>query len=181
MSKAKRSKKQMRMEIKRAAIEACADKAGRIDPTRVWQAARDPAHPLHDEFDWDVRRAAEKHWELTARELIREIRFQAVYEQRKVLCPVYVADPRSLGDYVATARIKHREELTAAVMKRELVAIEATINRAMALAMTFDMVDELKRMLQDIVMLKMRLDDDDDRGRGRRRTRRTESPSVVPA
>lgn len=44
------------------------------DPQRLWQDAKNPRHPAHLSFEWDIQRAAEAHWTETARRLIRSIR-----------------------------------------------------------------------------------------------------------
>ncbi len=37
----------------RDALRELEDTEGRLTPDLVVEAARDPAHPLHEEFDWD--------------------------------------------------------------------------------------------------------------------------------
>ena len=70
--------KDSKLEQRAAAIAACRDKSGRIAPNIVVDAARDPASPLHDEFEWDVAKAAERDWIRTACELIRSVKFIVV-------------------------------------------------------------------------------------------------------
>lgn len=51
--------------------------AGGIDEERlaaaVWKAARKPQSPLHECFDWDQRKAAERHWAEVAKNLLNAI------------------------------------------------------------------------------------------------------------
>lgn len=149
-----------RIDKIREAIEACADRTGRIDPVAVWRAARDPANPLHSEFEWDTKKAAEKHWTDTARRLIREIKFTVILEDRKIVAPYYVADPRSPGRYSQTVRIATREDIAQRVLRDEVDRIESSIQRARALALSFELSSELEKMLAIATHIRQLIDDD---------------------
>jgi hypothetical protein len=47
---------------KQTYIKSLADRSGFIEPSRIIEVARDPNNMLHDEFEWNINRAAEKHW-----------------------------------------------------------------------------------------------------------------------
>ena len=55
------------------AIRALGDADGYVSPDSVWRAARHPAHPLHGEYEWDRKKAAEAHWRDRSRHLIAAI------------------------------------------------------------------------------------------------------------
>ena len=71
--------------LKVQAIQAIADAhGGHITPEMVIEAARDKRHPLHSEFDWDVKSAAHKHWQNTARHIIRSVKIVYRVEHKNV-------------------------------------------------------------------------------------------------
>lgn len=54
---------------------------GLLQPDTVWQAARDPSSPIHDEFEWDMEKAAARHWRQRARNLMNHVAVVATYEE----------------------------------------------------------------------------------------------------
>lgn len=57
---------EMKVEMIRAALVKIADRLGRpghLTINELIEAARDPRHPLHGEFDWDDAVAAHEAWE----------------------------------------------------------------------------------------------------------------------
>ena len=54
---------------------------GYVTPTMVWEAAEDPSSPIHDEFQWNERKAAEAHWRERARNLVNHIIVVRVHQQ----------------------------------------------------------------------------------------------------
>lgn len=62
-----------------------------LNPTNVVLKAKDKKNPLHNYFDWNVRRAAEKHWLYQARQLINEVSWEVQtydYKTKKVVWEV---------------------------------------------------------------------------------------------
>src|SRR5512146_2181687 len=60
------------MQSKTEMVEALKQLAdeGDLTPRRVVEEARQPDSPLHGEFNWDMRVAAQQYWEWQARKLI---------------------------------------------------------------------------------------------------------------
>jgi hypothetical protein len=145
---------QNRHEKIRAAIQQCEDQNGHVEPVRVWKAARDPSHPLHDEFDWNVRRAAEAHWTETAKGLIRIVRSIVQYEDERIAVPHYVHDPRTVLKYIPTGRIATNGDVVDRVMRDELDRIEKAIGRARSLAIAFNADTEFSEMLSAVTRLR---------------------------
>jgi len=54
---------------------------GLLEPNVVWEAARDPESPIHEEFEWDVEKAAERHWRQRARNLMNHVAVVASYNE----------------------------------------------------------------------------------------------------
>jgi hypothetical protein len=149
------AKKKLTREQKAAAIERCRDDQGRLTPTFVWMAAKEKDSDLHDEFDWNVQRAAEQTWERRAAELIREVKFTVVYETRKIAVPYYVSDPRDdQSSYVPVADVSKKPAWAEGVMRDELDRIRASVHRAKALAVAFDLVDMFEHVLEQVTEIE---------------------------
>lgn len=63
--------KTTKADLRVAAYEALLARRGTIGPADLVEAARDPASPLHELFEWDDRRAGEQYRLAQASELIR--------------------------------------------------------------------------------------------------------------
>src|SRR3990167_478094 len=74
-------------------LKSLEDKHGRLTPDIVVKDAKSSKSPLHDCFEWDLRKAAMQNWIETARELIVSIEYEtsATTEYRAI--PYYVRDP----------------------------------------------------------------------------------------
>jgi hypothetical protein len=149
--------KAMKAAILAKRIKAVED-AGR-KPRTLWQQAKaDPNHILHKEFDWDVQRSAEREWDRRAAELIREVKAFVTYEDRVIAVPYYVSDPSTDESlYTTTARVAKSGTMSQHVLKRELAGIKAAINRALGLAMAFNLKSSFERMLDEVVRIESRL------------------------
>ena len=146
------------LEARRKAIEACRDRHGRILPKLVVEAARNPRNPLHKEFEWDDRKAAQAQRLERAQTLIREVKLTVVYEDKKIAAPFFVSDPTSRESaYIATTAAAKDEEMSEAVLMDELRRIESAVIRARSIAAAFDLVTHFDRMLADVVEVRGRL------------------------
>ena len=52
-----------------------------LTPTDVYEAAQDPDSPLHEEFEWDVEKAAKAHWRDRAGNLLRHLAVVRVWTE----------------------------------------------------------------------------------------------------
>lgn len=146
------------LAAKRKAIDACRDRHGRIMPKLVVQAARNPKSPLHEDFIWDDRLAAEQQRLDRARELIREVKLMVVYDDRKIATPFYVSDPSSRESaYIPTTVAAKDEEIAETVLLDELRRIESAVVRARSIAAAFDLTAYFDRMLNDVIEVRGRL------------------------
>ena len=108
------------------------EKAGRITAHAVLDAARPASSPIHDCFDWDDSEAAEK-WRLEqARELIRRVKIELVYQEVSVRTVKYVADPARSDGY--TNIVKAREPSLSEIMSAEWRNVLALAQRAQNIA-----------------------------------------------
>jgi hypothetical protein len=136
-----------------AEIERLEDRRGRITPELVLDAARDKRSVLHDCFDWDDTIAAER-WRLEqSRELIRSVKFTVIYKDAEVQSVKYVRNPDVPIDcqgYISTIKIQHRS--SADMIKAELNAIVALLNRAESLAIAKE--DDLGKTHEKIASIR---------------------------
>src|SRR5262245_35301787 len=150
-------------EQQRAALAALADRGGNVAPLRVIDAARDPAHIFHDEFEWDDVKAAHRDRLVTAAKLIRSCRFKVTVGNVQIVVPYYCSDPRKdEPSYAPTVRIARNADLSRRVLQDELARIEGSVNRGRALALTFGLANEFDQLLEGVIELRRRLEDIDD-------------------
>lgn len=176
-SMAKKQIRTTKREMKKAAIEACADLNGRVRPETLVEAASNPAawakrkkrseieamgmELLHGEFEWDDVKAAHQQRINRARQLIREIRFEFVYETTKIVCPYYVSDVTDkTSSYVQTVHVKKKKLVAKETIEDEMRRVKSAVTRAASLAAFFDLMPLFQQMLDTIVQIEGRLDDD---------------------
>ena len=145
------------MKIKRQAIQACRDKTGRIIPKLVVEAAKDAKNPLHHEFNWNIKEAAQAHWEDRARELIREVKLRVTIDDKIIIAPYYVSDPaRDDSSYITTISVQKESDVAEMVLLDELKYCERAIIRARTVATVLGLLPDLERLLESIVEIRRR-------------------------
>jgi hypothetical protein len=130
-------------------------------PEVVVQEARNPKHPLHQEFDWNDSSAAHKHRLDTARHLIASVEVELHIEDVVVSAISYVHDVRQgrRGQgYCSVDALAKRREDAAQTMAIELERIEALIKRARSIALGLGLGDYLETALANIVRAKLRIE-----------------------
>lgn len=96
---------------KEKAIRAL-EKNGSVDPLDLIKAAKNPKHPCHDDFTWDVKKAAAERWRDQARELIRRVHFEVQISEATESVVMYVPDD-SDGDepiFQSLPRIRNKDQ-----------------------------------------------------------------------
>lgn len=130
---------------------------GYIEPATVVAAARDPKSPIHDEFEWDVHKAAQAHWLDTARQLIRFVRLETTTGPSRTMAPFYVIDPArppKSQRYVELNRAARDREVAQRVLADEVDRIVRAIRRAQAVAGVLGLSDRLDDLLDNVHMLR---------------------------
>lgn len=138
-------------------IRTLADSAGHLDPKQVVADAKNPASPLHDEFEWDQGTAAEAHWMETARRLIRFVKLEVIIDRQTIVAPFYVCDPLRAPKsrrYLELSRAARQREIAQQVLIAELDRIAAAIRRAQEIAAVLGLTQELADLLNDVTALK---------------------------
>jgi hypothetical protein len=145
------------------AIASCRNSRGRIDNRAVLAAARNPTHPhynvLNPEFEWDKDKLVEQALLARASELIRECRSIIQYGEREILIPTYVSEPRApKPTYIPTMLIAKNAGHKKLVLEAEVNRIKAAVQRAVGLAIVFNLQEKFEKMLQDIMDIEVELD-----------------------
>lgn len=176
-----------RSERIRLALEEIRRKnGGRLTPALVVAAAKNPKHTLHDEFEWDDRKAAARQREDVARSLIRYVTVTVTTERRAFKSVVYVRDqelPKKEAGYVAITNEDIEYEHAERIVLAELGRCEAAVERARGICAVLDrhhpgLSDRLELMLQEIVGLRQQLSEPARRPRPRADSSIEDQPSV---
>jgi hypothetical protein len=105
-------------DLKELLLEIREANDGTLTAQAVVDAARPPDHPLHQHFEWDEEKAAEKYRVQQARQLIRIVKLQYIDKRGEVQrMRVFhsVPDPESVSgrSYVPLEEIERSEVMTA--------------------------------------------------------------------
>jgi len=129
------ARKRLSMKRKAAAICCLAGCQGRVTPRSVWQAARSPAHPLHNEFEWDTKKARKRNGTGPPPASSARSNLVVEYEDARVVVPFYLSDPRALtSTYIPTIRAAKNAKLKTSILREEVDRIVGGINRGMKIA-----------------------------------------------
>lgn len=116
-----------------AAIRAL-EKNGRVDPLELIEVARDPEHPCHTFFTWDIEQAAKERWRDQARELIRSVKFEVLVEEIGNRVSMYVASGDEDAVFVSLPKIRSKSQASAVVLA-EVAQLLGNASRAYGIAL----------------------------------------------
>lgn len=136
---------------------------GKITPQQIVDAARNEDSPLHRFFEWDDDKAAEQYRLDQARTLLRSCQVEVTVSDRKVQVPYYVRDPEADTmdqGYVESGRLKTQEDLSREVLLTEFQRAGSQLARARRLAAYFGAVEEVDSLIEQIGLLKTRIEGD---------------------
>jgi hypothetical protein len=129
------------------------DRYGDIKPEVVVDEAKSPRSKLHRYFEWDVRKAAEKHWLEQARHLIRSVKIQvtvSAYEEPKEV-RAFIKIDRSANGYKPIIEVfgseDHRKLVLAKAME-ELEVWKRRYREYVEFAEVFEAVNRVQRKVQ---------------------------------
>ena len=132
---------------------------GRLTPDDVVKDARRKDSPLHEHFEWDLKKAAAAHWIEQARNLIVSVRVVVRTEHTRVSAPYYVRDPNAESDqqgYVSVPKLRTDQDMARDVLVSEFGRVASMLTRARALAAALDADAEVDALLQGVVGLRQR-------------------------
>lgn len=130
---------------------------GQLTPDAVLEDAKRKDSPLHDAFEWDVKKAARSYWLDTAREIIRSVKVVVTDERITVRTPHYVRDgslPADAQGYVSVATLKKDPDKARESLKVEFARIEGALARVRSIAEALGMSNEVEDLISHVVRVK---------------------------
>lgn len=146
---------------KEAAIRSL-EKNGRVNPVELIEAARNPEHPCHSDFTWDVEQAAQERWRDQARELIRAVKFEVLVEDIGNRVCMYVPSGDDDAVFVSLPKIRSKSQASAVVLS-EVAMLLGNASRAYGIALAktnivgADVVAQLLSIRNQVAALKAEL------------------------
>jgi len=134
---------------------------GRLVPSTVVDAARDPESPLHSLFEWDDSRAAERFRLDQARTIIRRVTVTVTTQEETVTIPVYVHDPEApprVERYKRIQVIAQNEAETLALMRQEIGRAQGLITRVRDVATVLRWQKRLAAIVYELGSLREELE-----------------------
>lgn len=148
------------MKIRAKALKELEDKFGRVTAEKLFEAAKDRKHPLHNDFIWDKNKAWREHNLDIAREIIASIRVVTKDTSRTYASVSYVRDPnagpREQG-YVSIVRLRNEREAAEEALLAETSRLQSQLERCKEIAEVLDLKPELDAVLQSVMRLSSRL------------------------
>jgi len=141
-------------------LQALAEEHGTITPAIVVADARRKDSPLHRCFEWDIKKAAHKHWLEQARNLIRQVRVVVKNDSVTLSAPFFVRDPRApdhTQGYVSTQLLRDDSDLARDVIVAEAVRAAAAIRRMREVAAAVNESAAVDGIMNDVMSLHSRV------------------------
>lgn len=133
------------------------EREGRITAKRLVDAARDKKHPLHADFIWDDKKAAEMQRLECAREIIQSVRVIVTTETQRVSSIGYIRDPSApphAQGYISVARLQTDADMAYQALQQEANRIQSAVERARQFAVVVNLEGELEDILRSIARLR---------------------------
>jgi len=134
-----------------ARLHSLADKNGRLLPSNVVADAKQKGSPLHALFVWDTKKAAEKHWLQTAREIIGSV--TVIYQTNEYTTTgvEYVRDPQAKGEgYRSVTALRDDPVNARESLIYTLEVASGHLRRAMDLAQPLGLSTEIDQLLAQV-------------------------------
>jgi len=131
---------------------------GRLKARDVVEDARDPDSPLHDCFEWDDSRAAERFRIVQARRLIRTVEYVKLGSKLLVPSVAYVRDPEAKareGGYVRTVDLASDKDRARAAMRDELARVTSLLERTLRLAEALGLTKQVQHLRDQTEALRL--------------------------
>ena len=110
------------------------EKNGRIDPDDLIHAAKSASHPCHNDFTWDVKKAAAERWRDQARELIRRVHFEVITAEATERVVSYVPNDGDEHQFESLPKIKSKVR-AADMFCKELAMLIGMTSRVYGIAL----------------------------------------------
>jgi len=135
---------------------------GRVTPEAVVDDARAPTSPLHDQFEWDEKKAAYQHNLDQARALIVSIKYVSTTTTSTYKVPLYWRDPAAAGNeqgYVSVPTLRSDEDYARDALVEAFRRVGDELRRAQQLAIALDLDEEVEKLLNGVAELRQRISD----------------------
>ena len=137
------------------------ERNGKLTAEQVLDAAKPAESPIHDCFEWENSTAAYLYRLDQARELIRRVRIEVVYEETTIKTVAYTRDPeaekQNISGYVNLLSAKKRvtSDIVAAEWLRVLSLAERALNitKAKSDKLPAGMVERCEKVLELIRLI----------------------------
>jgi len=145
-------------ELQVERLHTLANARGQLTPSSVVEEAKKKSSPLHDLFEWNVKKAAETHWLHRAREIIGAVEVIVTTTEATVRAPMYVRDPEAKGEGYRSVTALRGDPVNA----RESLIFTLTVaaghlRRAYDLAQPLGFTAEVDALLAQITGMQRRL------------------------
>lgn len=137
---------------------------GVLTPEVVVEDARRKDSPLHDMFEWDVKKAAQAHWHDVARQLIRNVRVNIVHESKMLRAPFFVRDqslPARQQGYTSIDRVRTDADMARDTVAEECSRAASAFMRAAAVAAAVGVDQDVRELLDQTLSLGARVKESD--------------------
>lgn len=124
--------------------ERLANSAGGLTPERLVEASRPISAPLHGEFEWNDRKAADKYRKQQARCIIDNLYITVTGEETITTRAFVSLKETPVGAYTPMTQVMSSEELTDSLMEtaeRELESFRAKYKRLTKLQGVMNAID----------------------------------------
>lgn len=152
------SEKREAIRARLAELEAAG--GGRLTPDAVVEEAKRKDSVLHDQFEWDVKKAAQAQWISQARTLITSVMVLHRTEKTIVKSVYYVRDPsltaRDQG-YVSVPTLRTNEDLARHALVDAFSAAGDMLRKARELAVVLDLDGDVDALINGVVELRGRV------------------------
>ncbi|MEQ8823795.1 MAG: hypothetical protein RIC14_05430 [Filomicrobium sp.] len=127
------------------------ERDGGLSPAAVIEDAKNPASPLHGEFEWDLKKAAYAHWVETARSIIRSVKVRVNHkDDTSTICPAYVRNPKlqnKESGYIKVEDARSELDVAREVLCDEVRRASAAVARARSVAQALGLDAEIDDLI----------------------------------
>jgi hypothetical protein len=133
-----------------AAVHALEDENGNVFPHQVLKAAKDKTNPLHALYDWDIKRAAEKHWLHQSRLILGAVTILVTTQEFTYKSSAYVSSGTGDG-YRNVMVLKNDPNAGTEILIHCLETSAGHLKRALTLAIPLGLSDDIDRLITQVM------------------------------
>lgn len=140
-------------EIAARVIKDLEQRFGVVRPSTLVREAAKPTHPLHDQFEWDDKKAGHQYRINQARQLIASVKVVMTFSHMKIDGRAYYRDPSlSSGEqgYVSVVKLRTEKERAEQSLRMAMDRVKVSVNSARELAHSLDMMSQFHQFLESI-------------------------------